>query len=198
MLMLRLEILELLKEIKSLSDVYEKKKKEDSLRNFLLEKREEIENNFDSIASVLSEEDINYLKSLVEQKIEDNDDLNDIENIKNMYGMWLLDFKREGEVTSKCSQIIDSIIHFYARNRFEIIERLFKIDEGEDYERFKAHLKNKLRGYFAERIKVYLNSSNYQNLSWFARRRKNNEIRRLVLGLDSYNFDNKKFLEVLE
>jgi dGTP triphosphohydrolase len=134
-----------------------------------------------------------------QQKVEETSSHgDDLSKIKQVYIQWIQDFQKNNTINSNCTQLIDSLISFYAPHRFEIIEKILEMQTDQDYERFKNHLKNKLRTYFSKQIVEYTKQERYTSMNFFKKFKKKQELVKLMNNVNNYNFDKKKFKEVLQ
>lgn len=194
--MFRLEFMKLLSDYKKETSSYEKNRIRDSLVKLIDEHAEDYEDFTSQHKDLLSEEDKKILAGLEMQK-EDPEPQSDFEILKRYYERWLVAYQRAGQITQENEAIIKEIISFYAKNRLDILKRLFDIKDSEYYEKFKAHLKNQLRAYYAQQIKLYMKSDSFTRLNFIQKYRKRNELFKLANEIGNYNFEPKKMEEVL-
>lgn len=203
--MFELELLELLNQSKRTTDNYKLEKIKDSISKLITEHKEEYDKFINS--QTIDEQTNQFLKEAqnkantekLEAQQKATDTNNDFENIKLAYKKWLLEYNNNSkQVNENCENIINDIINFYIKSRFHILEEILTITDTEDFESFKNHLKNKIRTYFLEKIKSYMQTENYQKMFFFKKLRKKNEINSLITELSNYKFNPKKIEEVLK
>lgn len=200
--MFELELLELLNKLKRTNDNYEINKIKESITNLIAQ-------NNDKYKNFLSKQELDFptkkileeCENLVMQKKaqENNESQNDFETIKNYYTSWLNYYEKNNKIADEnCEKIILQIINFYILNRYNVLEKIFSINDSEDYESFKNMLKNYIRRYYAEKIENYIESDNYKTLGFFEKRKKKNQILNLLTQIGDYKFNPKLIGEVLE
>lgn len=203
--MFELELLELLNELKNSTEDYDSKKIKNSICNLIRQNIGEYEKFTQSKA--IDPETINILReceNIIEKENENHEqsvekeERTDFEIIKEQYFKWLEIYNNNNkQLIEQNTQIVNQIINFYVQNRFEVIEQILKIEDSEDWEAFKWHIKNNLRVYFGEKIMNYLESEKLKSLSFFKRRRKKYQALELANEIGNYNFDKKEIDEVL-
>lgn len=195
--MFKLEFFSLLKEIKNTQG----NQRKDLLKslNKLLEQHQQEYQQF--VEQGMITQDIQEIIKEAQQisqtpsKEEENDDM---QRIKNSYYKWLEDYKNNSTPTQTMFQIVKELVQFYAPNRFSILQKVLEINDTQDFEAFKLHLKNTIRAYFAEQIEQYIQSEEYQQLWFLPRMRKYRQIRQLLIEINNYTFNKQKIDEVLK
>ena len=113
----------------------------------------------------------------------------DIKKIKEVYSLWIRFFSENNfQLSEKNNDLIEKLINFYFGNRFEVLLKVLEIYEDDNFEKFKNHLKNKIREFIANKVKNYLDSSEYKSLGFFSKRKKNNEIENILNHNGEYEF----------
>jgi hypothetical protein len=199
--MFELELFELLNQAKKVNDEYEINKVKNSISKLIKQNPEKYklfiqkgEVNQETITFLEGCEDIN----LEESKVDKKEITNDFEIIKKYYSKWLNFYEENNKETNEnCEQIVLEIINFYVLNRYDVLEKVFKIKDSEDFESFKNMIRNYLRKYYAEKIEVYMQSDEFERLSFFSKRKKKNQILNLMDDIGEYNFNQKNIGEVL-
>ncbi len=199
--MFELEILELLKKIKSATDEYELKKLKKSLCNLIKENQQKYENFIQM--QVLDNQTLKIFNECEKIEIEENQNKNnetsDFEIIKKYYLNWLRIYQNNNGIVNEQNEIIiNQIITFYAQNRIEVLIGILKTNDDENFEAFKNMLQNYLRKYFAEKINKYYTNENYLNLGFFNKRKKKKKILEILDSIGKYEFDIDKINEVLK
>lgn len=202
--MFELEFINLLNQFKNTEEKYEKNKIKTSISSLIKQNSEEYEKFIqlqpldEQTKQLLSECEQNN-QEIENQKHQNSINAeNDFSIIKNNYYKWLENFQNNQEVNLQCKEIVREIIDHYVNHRFNILEKIFKLKDDENFEKFKWHIKNELRIYFINKIETYLESDNFKELSFFAQRRKKSEIKVILNQLTDYKFNPKKINEVLE
>ena len=128
------------------------------------------------------------------REINADDENSDFEIVKKQYEKWLKAFEENNFVPSKKNErIVEEIINFYVLNRFEVLQKVLSIKDDDNLEKFKYMIKNYLRKYFAKRILDYYNSEEFNSISFFAKRKKRNEILNFLDNIGKYEFNKKEF-----
>ncbi len=131
-----------------------------------------------------------------EAKLDIIDD--DFSKIKQVYLLWQQEYNKTHSITPKNSELVESIINFYAENRFDVLEKILEIETDRDYELFKNHLRNKLRTYFSNKMLEYSKSQQYNKLNFINKFKKKKEVVDLLNEINAYTFNVKKIKEVLQ
>jgi hypothetical protein len=199
--MFELELINLLNEYKNSTENYSKNKIKNSIKKLISENRNDLiifkkKPEIEEWAKQIIEECENEIKEVNSQSNEQNDDMR---IIKSAYEKWLSEYKaNQNQVNENCSKIMDQLINFYIIARFDVLESILRIEDGEEYEKFKGHLKNKLRSYFANKIGIYTQKYEFTNLSFLQKVRKKAQLKQLIENLKQYNFNPSKIEEVLQ
>ncbi len=201
--MFALEFLDKIKEYRNSQDINEKKIIIKSLYNLANENKESFQKLISEQGENLEIKEIiveleRYENESEEIKKNSNESEDDILKIKNAFLSWENEFKKSNDVNEMCSQIVDQILDFYMKNRYYVIKQILEIENGENYEKFKSHIKNKIRARISREIKKFLNSKNYSELNFFSKIKKKKEVRLLIEEIKEYKFDLKKVEEVLQ
>ena len=196
--MFKLEFFSLLKEIKN-SQGTQRQELLKSLQKLIQEHKEEYEYFIEQ--GLINEE----MKEIINEAENSQKNINnyhnnseDIEKLKISYNNWLEEYNNSGNTTPKMSQIVQELVQFYTPNRFETLKKFLEVEDTPEFEKFKTHIKNTLRTYFAEQIENYIESDKYQKLWFLQRYRKNKEIRELLKEINNYQFNKEKISEVLQ
>ncbi len=199
--MFELELLNLLNEYKNSTDNYSKNKIKNSIINLVSQNQNDLikfkeKPEIEPWAKQIIDECENEIKNQTENNQESSDDL---QIIKQAYSKWLSEYKaNQNQVNENCSNIIDKLINFYIIARFDVIESILKLEDNEEFEKFKGHLKNKLRAYFATKVEKYTQTYDFRNLSFLKRTRKKAQLKQLIESIGQYEFNPKKIEEVLQ
>ncbi len=197
--MFKLELFSLLKEYKEAED-NEKKKIESSISKLIGEHVQEYEEIRNS--GMLDSMSVELLKKCenveAEEKLE-NSEQNDYSKIRNGFSRWLTEYKsNRNNLSSESDRIVIDIIKFYVPGKFFMLERALNINDSDDYDKFKNHIRNQLRAYFANQIKEFVESDKFKQLGFFERRRRKKEIIKILENNNSYNFNMDEIQEVLK
>lgn len=123
----------------------------------------------------------------------------DFDIIKKYYERWVSEYERNNNTaTDECESIVKKIINIYVVNNFDVLSRVLGIHDSVSFDAFKNMLKNYIRVYFANRIDLYMKSSEFEDLGFFAKRKKRRQIVRLLDDIGRYQFDPQRFDEVLK
>lgn len=199
--MFELELFELLNQLKKINDEYEINKIKNSISSLIKQNPEKYKSFIQK--GQVSQEILKFLEeceniSLEEKNVEKKEITNDFEVIKNYYSKWLNFYNGNNKkIDENCEKIVVEIINFYVINRFDVLEKIFKVKDTEDFESFKNMINNYLRKYYAEKIELYMQSDEYESLGFFAKRKKRKEILFLLDEVGEYKFNQKKIGEVL-
>ncbi len=201
--MFALEFLDKIKEYRNSQDINEKKIIIKSLYNLANENKESFQKLISEQGENLEIKEIiveleRYENESKEIQKNSNESEDDIIKIKNAFLSWENEFKKSNDVNEMCSQIVDQILDFYMKNRYYVIKQILEIENGENYEKFKSHIKNKIRARISREIKKFLNSKNYSELNFFSKIKKKKEVRLLTEEIKEYKFNLKKVEEVLQ
>jgi len=205
--MFELELISLVNKYQNVGD-YDKKIIETSITNLISENLDDYNNFITKQGSELSEENATLIKHCEELAIKKNapvvtnepsDFKSDFEIVKQLYENWLEIFKKNNSIpNAENEKIIINIINHYARFDFNILYRIFDIEDGIEFEAFKNMIKNQLRKHLANKVKEYNSSEKYISLNWFAKKAKDRELNQLLKKLLTYDFKNLNIDEVLK
>jgi hypothetical protein len=205
--MFEIELISLLNNYKGSETDFDKNKFKNSMKRLIFENSGEFDKFISS--SSLDDEIINFLKSLEREgevenvnksssNVSNNELSSDLEKIKQVYNLWRDNFVNNNRVPNQaCEDVLVEMINFYAPNRFFVLKKVLEISDDNDFENFKNMLNNYIRKFFAEKVSRYYESEEFTKLGFFDKRRKKREILDIIDELSTYNFDEKKILEVL-
>jgi hypothetical protein len=205
--MFEIELISLLNNYKGSETDFDKNKFKNSMKRLIFENSGEFDKFISS--SSLDDETINFLKSLERESevenvnkssnnVSNNELSSDLEKIKQVYNLWRDNFVNNNRVPNQaCEDVLVEMINFYAPNRFFVLKKVLEISDDNNFENFKNMLNNYIRKFFAEKVSRYYESEEFTKLGFFDKRRKKREILDIIDELSTYNFDEKKILEVL-
>ena len=197
--MFKIEFFSLLKEIREATGQQRKQQLQSLLK--LIQEHPQEYNEIEQ-QGLITEEVISLIdeaKSLEEENKPQNNNNEDFDKIKQAYSQWLQEYQQSGGVTTQnMAKIVEELVQFYAPQRFEVINQMLNIKDSDEFEKFKLHIKNRLRAYYAEKIEEYMSSSNYTSLSFLKKYKKNKQLRKLLTAINNYEFNPKSIAEVLQ
>lgn len=198
--MFELELINLLNEYQKSATEYDRNKIKNSISKLIGTNCEQLESfmqkqDIEPWAKIVLEECYNTCKA--PKEIMERED--DYSIIKQAYKKWLEEYNLNGQTPNQnCEKIVQDLINFYALNRFDVLKSILEIKENDDYELFKNMLQNYLRKFFASKVETYYLGENFQNLSFFQKRKKKNEILGILSEIGSYNFNTRKINEAIK
>jgi len=207
--MFDLEIIELINEYKKLNSDYEKTKLKNTFTNLIKENPDKF-NNFLEKYSAQVDDNIKTLFSQLENEIKNNinttnnnkeepQENDDVIIIKNYFTSWLNNYTDNNNQTNEqCNQIVKEIVKKYTEHKFDTIEKLLEIDNGEEYDKFKWHIKNNLRLYYATKVQNYITKLEEQNLSFLSKFKIKHQINKILKDIQNYKFNRNYMAEVLK
>lgn len=205
--MFEVELIGLLNKFKSAQTDYDKNLMRNSIKNLCLQNKLEFERFVekegldDEVREILNtiRIEISSNEALNESSVSKNEEDSDLEKIKKAYLGWRDFFVNNNrEPNSNCEKVVVDLIMFYAPNRFEVLKRVLKIVDDNDYESFKNMLKNYLRTYFCEKIeKKYRSLKEDKSVGFFELRNRKKKIVDVLTEIGKYEFNEKKIMEVL-
>ena len=199
--MFEFDIIRLLNEFRGMSDEYEKQRIKKSISELISQNENEYEEfktrDLDSQTLSLLQECENIVKQSKLEK--EKEKATDSQIVKDAFMKWSQEYNLNSKQPNEnCIAIINKLIEFYIENRYEVIQTIFDIsNEDSDYNAFKAMLKNSIRGYYARKISLYIESDNFASLSLFQKFRKDRDLHKLLKKIGRYEFDRKEIGEVL-
>jgi len=202
--MFELELMTLINKTKNSNEIYEKNQIKTSISNLIkqnpdnYEKFIQFEPLDDATKEILQicEQEIQEIENKKHQEtINTQDDFN---IIKNYYMKWLEIYEsNNNQVNDENKKIVNDIIEHYVTHRYETLEKIFNLNDSQEYDKFKWHIKNELRIYYINKIREYLKSNTYKNLSFVQKIQKKFRIELTIKKIANYEFNNKKITEVL-
>lgn len=198
--MFELELLNLLNEYKQSTSEYDRNKTKNSIKKLISENCEKLESFLQKpeiepwAKALLNECEISCKEP---QKIKETKD--DFEIIKNAFQKWSSEYNANNKTLTQANEkIIDDIINFYLPARLETIEEILKIQDTQDWEDFKGHLSNALRAHYAKKLSNYMESENYNSLSFFQKIKKKSQLQKIAKDLANYKCDSKLIEETIK
>lgn len=121
-----------------------------------------------------------------------------VEIIKKAFLEWEQHYElHQKEPGSEEEQVIENVINYFLPNNLIVLKELLKIEDSQNFEDFKAMLQNYMRKYYSIKIEEYLDSQRFKSKSFFAKKRKQQELILLAKEIHTYQFNETKIKEVL-
>lgn len=197
--MFDLELINLINEYKKTQETYERNKIKKSISN-LIKQNPDLYQNFIQLQQIdlQTKQILNECETEIQNNEKISETKDDFEIIKTYFYKWLEIYNQNGkEVSPENTKIVTNIINHYLIHRYDTLEKIFELTDGEDFESFKWHIKNELRIYYINQIRRYRESENYKNLNFIKKIQKDHQINLLINDLGKYIFKPKHYEEVL-
>lgn len=223
--MFNLEIIELTNSYKNSQSDYDKANLKTSLINLISQNKEQYDNFIEKYSNQIDEQ-TNTLLTELETQIKNRENTeqttqnqeqnnqnqnttntnpqeNNIKKISNYFQQWNENYSNNSnQPNENCNQIVQEIINTYAQNQYNIIEKILEIENGDNYEKFKWHIKNNLRIYFISQVQNYLtkqeSKDEEEKLNFLEQYKKKRMINKLLDDIENYKFDRNYMNEVLK
>jgi len=208
--MFEIELIGFLNRYKKSSDKNEKEKLKKSIEELTNQNQTELKHFLES--QEIDEESKQFLNSYLKEEPEEGKEKElqieqdkkesqksqqDVQIIMDYYQKWLDSYHRNSDqVTDECSKVVKDIINYYIVNHFDILLEILSMDDTQDFEKFKNHLKNNIRAYFGQKINEYFEGK-YTELGFFAKMKKKAQIKELIKEIGKYEFNREHIEEVL-
>ena len=190
--MFHLELRNLISEYKSASD-YSRPKIKENIANLVNQHESEYQRLVTE--GMLDDNSIEIIQECMKKETGPNED---IQFIKRKFAEWVGNYRSNNSVPNNdCRIIIANLISTYAPNRFEVLDKILKINDSQEYEEFKTMLMNFLQAYYAEKIMEYYESNMFKEKGFFQKRKKRNQLLKLTDEIGKYQFNPQKIKEVL-